>query len=237
MLTLGYKHYVAQGGDWGSIILRSVALQHPEAVVGLHINFPVAPPPKITKNPLGLLYLAMGWLTEEEKKQGKRFQWFQKDNGYSKIQGTRPQTISHALMDSPIGMLSWIREKMYLASDDGFEWDKELTITWTMIYFLSQSSGQARIYKSATPTLMAEVLSKKISREVAFGISVFPRDVAFMTKWWADAVIAENITFWRTHPKGGHFPSVEVPDLLAADLTEFVQSRIPEERKKLLFEQ
>jgi pimeloyl-ACP methyl ester carboxylesterase len=237
MLTLGYKHYVGQGGDWGSLILRSMALQHPEAMVGLHINFPVAPAPKVTKNPLGLLYLAMGWLTEEEKRQGERFQMFQKDNGYSKIQGTRPQTISHALSDSPIGMLAWIREKLFMGSEDYYDWDKELMITWTMIYLLSHSSGHARIYKAATDTLVPEVLEKKISGEVALGISMFPKDVAFMTRWWAEAVIAEKVTFWRVHDKGGHFPSVEVPALLTMDLTEFVQFQIPEERKKLLYGQ
>ena len=112
-----------------------------------------------------------------------------------------------------------------------------MVITWTMLYLFAQSSGQARIYKSVMETLVPEVLERKISGEVSVGASVFPKDVAFMTRWWAESVIAERLVFWREHDKGGHFPSVEVPEALEEDLIAFVKGCIPEGRKRLLYGQ
>lgn len=237
MLGLGYTTFVGQAGDWGSFVLRSLAIQFPSSFAGLHINFPIALPPSPLKHPLALFYLAIGWLTPSEKKQLERMQWFMTHgNGYSRIQGTKPQTLSHALLDSPIGMLSWIREKMVGAVELDYVWDKEEVITWTMFYLLSNSAGHARLYKAAAETVKDEVLTSIIPWEVPVGISVFPRDVGFLTKWWAEASLAENVTTFKVHEKGGHFPSVEVPESLIADVLEFVET-IPEERKKLLFGQ
>ncbi|TFK26520.1 epoxide hydrolase domain-containing protein [Coprinopsis marcescibilis] len=235
MVALGYKHYVAQGGDWGSLVLRSVALQYPEAVVGLHINFPIALPPSPLKNPLALFWLAIGWLSPEEKRRIERMKWFlTEENGYSRIQGTKPQTISFGLLDSPIGLLAWIREKMQNAVEPDYVWDKERVITWTMFYLLQNSSGTARLYKAGGPQSMRrDILQNKISSQVAFGASSFPYDIGFLTKWWAQASLADNITFWKVQDKGGHFPSVEVPELLIKDILDFVHT-IPVERKKLL---
>ena len=49
------------------------------------------------------------------------------------IQGTKPQTISYALADSPLGMLAWIRDKMEMLIGDNFTWDDETVITWAMV--------------------------------------------------------------------------------------------------------
>lgn len=38
MLKLGYDRYFVQGGDWGSLMVRSVALRYPEHVKALHCN-------------------------------------------------------------------------------------------------------------------------------------------------------------------------------------------------------
>lgn len=235
MQTLGYNQYVGQGGDWGSFILRSMAISFPDACAGIHLNFVLAIPPSPLKNPLTLLWLALRWFTPEEKTKLARMQWWMKDeSGYSKIQGTKPQTISYALMDSPIGMLAWIREKIEGLVDPDFVWSKEVVITWTMLYLLSGSAGHARIYKQAT-VLKGEVLDKAISKDVAFGASCFPRDVGYIPRWWAQVGIAENIVFWREHKKGGHFPAVECSDVLTADFLEFVET-IKGKRRQALIE-
>jgi hypothetical protein len=38
-------------------------------------------------------------------------EWQQRSGAYLQLQGTRPQTIAHALADSPAGLLAWIVEK------------------------------------------------------------------------------------------------------------------------------
>ncbi|KAF9049965.1 epoxide hydrolase domain-containing protein [Panaeolus papilionaceus] len=234
MLKLGYTHYIGQGGDWGSFIQRSIAIAHPEACLGIHLNMIMALPPAPTQNPLTLLWLILRWFTDEEKKRLGRMKWWMDDeSGYSRIQGTKPQTISLALLDSPVGMLSWIREKLEALITPGYIWDKEKVITWTMLYLLSDSSWHARIYKESIPGLRQQVLEKKVPSGVAFGASMFPYDVGYVPVWWAKASVAENITLWKEHDKGGHFPSVEYPSLLMNDIWEFVGG-LPASTRQLL---
>jgi hypothetical protein len=234
MLKLGYSQYIGQGGDWGSLILRGIALSYPNSCRGIHINMVVSLPPKPLQNPLTLLWLVIRWLSPQEKHQLGRLQWFLKnETGYSAIQGTKPQTVSYALLDSPVGMLAWIREKLEPVVTPGYIWDKEMIITWTMFYLLSESSGHARIYKESKATLNDQVLSKKIPGKVAFGASAFPYDIGYVPLWWAKATIAENIVFWKENERGGHFPAVECGEVLKADVWEFVGS-LPQETRDAL---
>lgn len=225
MLTLGYPKYIGQGGDWGSLIIRSMAQEYPGSCLGILLNFIVSLPPSPLKNPLTLLWLVTRWFTPDQKKRLSRMQWWMKEeSGYSRIQGTKPQTLSYGLTDSPIGMLAWIREKLDSLVEPGYQWDKETIITWTMFYLLSKSSWHARIYKEAIPALRHQVLEKRVPAKVAFGASCFPYDVGYVPIWWAKATLAENIVLWKEHDKGGHFPSVECGDVLKEDILEFVGS-------------
>jgi len=45
MLALGYGKYVAQGGDWGSMIARIMGLEYPDACVAVHVNMVVSGAP------------------------------------------------------------------------------------------------------------------------------------------------------------------------------------------------
>jgi pimeloyl-ACP methyl ester carboxylesterase len=224
MQNLGYTHYIAQGGDWGSMISRLIALQYPDACVGCHINFIYTQPPSALRHPLEYLYVLLGWFTPEEKKRFARLQWFLKyEFGYTHIQQTKPQTLSYGLLDSPIGMLAWIMDKLHIAVEPDFMWDNEVVITWAMLYLIAGSAGHARIYKEAATTLTEELYSKRISSKVPFGFSAFPFDVGYVPQWWARATVAENIVFWKNHEKGGHFPSCERPAELEDDIQEFVR--------------
>ncbi|KAF8650423.1 hypothetical protein AX16_005228 [Volvariella volvacea WC 439] len=236
MLKLGYSHYIAQAGDWGSLIIRSVAIQYPEACVGIHINFPISNIPSFLKNPITCLWLFLRWFTPDEKKKLGRLLSFRKtEMGYQQIQSTKPQTISYGLLDSPIGMLAWIREKLELPVGPGFELPKDLPITWTMLYLLSNSAGHARLYKEGVPKVNESILSKKVPGNVAMGVSCFPYDVAYIPEWWGRATLGDNIVLWKEHSEGGHFPSVECPELLKADIREFVE-KIHGNRWKQLIE-
>ncbi|KAF9529180.1 epoxide hydrolase domain-containing protein [Crepidotus variabilis] len=234
MLKLGYPKYIAQGGDWGSMILRSMAQRHPESLIALHINMIFVNRPSIWQ-PVVLLKLILRMLTDIEKTRLGRLQDFmKKEAGYFSIQGTKPQSLSYGLMDSPLGMLAWIREKLEYLAEPGYVWDKELIITWTMLYLLSNSAWNARIYKSSgADTLPQLVLNNPIPASVTFGASFFPYEVGYVPRWWAEGSVANNIVFWKEHEKGGHFPSVELPDVLISDILEFF-SLIPEAKKKSL---
>jgi hypothetical protein len=216
------------------MVSRAMALAYPEYCLAIHLNMIIGLPPSPFKNPLTLLWLVLRWFTPEEKKRLGRMQWWMKEeSGYSRIQGTKPQTISYGLQDSPVGMLAWIREKLEALIQPGYIWDKERVITWTMLYLLSESSWHARVYKEAIPALRTQVLDKCIPAKVAFGASCFPYDVGYIPIWWAKATVAKNIVFWKEHEQGGHFPSVECGDVLKQDIWDFVGS-LPAETQRLL---
>ncbi|KAF9529179.1 epoxide hydrolase domain-containing protein [Crepidotus variabilis] len=237
MVQLGYPKYVGQGGDWGSMILRSMAQKRPESLVAVHLNLVFAGVPSIW-HPFVLMKLILRMFTEDEKKRLGRMQnYLTHEIGYATIQKTKPQSLSYGLLDSPVGMLAWIREKLNNWSEPDYVWDKEVVITWTMLYLLSNSAWHARLYKSSLPDLHPQlILNQSIPSTVAFGASLFPAEIAYVPRWWAQGSVADNIVFWKEKQKGGHFASVEVPDALKKDLLEFV-NLLPKATKVSLREQ
>lgn len=230
MQALGYTKYMAQGGDWGSLIVRFIAVQFPESCIAVHVNMLASGPPVWYKNPLSLAYLVWWAIWQDKSKVGGmlgRMLWWQKEEGgYLEIQGTKPLTVSYGLVDSPIGMLAWLRDKMQHLTDDDWVWEEEEVITWTMLYLIPGTSGAAQIYKNSKGKKLeslTEYLSKPISKDVDFGVSIFPKEVFNVPRWWAACTVANNIAFWKEHDKGGHFPSVEKPDVLVTDIREFTK--------------
>ncbi len=49
MKRLGYKRFVAQGGDWGNAVTEQMALLAPPELIGIHTNMPAAVPPDLDK--------------------------------------------------------------------------------------------------------------------------------------------------------------------------------------------
>ncbi|KAH7034766.1 epoxide hydrolase domain-containing protein [Microdochium trichocladiopsis] len=231
MTALSYDKFMVQGGDWGSIISRFLAANHPDNCRAIHLNALISGPPSPIWNPvaMGKLVLAVatgGWgLTEFEKRGLGRMQWWNKyENGYQAIQGTKPQTIAYGLSDSPFGLACWMREKVQFLTDDDFEWDDEQVITLAMPHIINGTPGHAEIYKwipKNEERSLLEAFKKVIPRQVSFGASMFPKDILYIPEWWARANVAENLIFWKEHKMGGHFPSIERPATLVADIREF----------------
>jgi pimeloyl-ACP methyl ester carboxylesterase len=141
MIALGYNKYVAQGGDWGSMISRALGTYHgPENCVGVHVNMIIGGLPSLLKAPLTMGRLVFsfatgyGWGSGQAAEMMKRMNWWREEEaGYQQIQGTKPITVGTALNDSPFGMMLWIRDKLHYLVDDDFTWDDETVITWSMV--------------------------------------------------------------------------------------------------------
>ncbi|KAH6686285.1 epoxide hydrolase domain-containing protein [Plectosphaerella plurivora] len=233
MGVLGYGKFMLQGGDWGSIISRILAASHPESVKAMHLNGVVSGPPSPLKHPLAiarllLAYVTGGWgLNEYQAKGLQRTQWFMThEAGYQAIQGTKPQTLAYGLTDSPFGMACWLHEKVHYLVDDDFTWEHEEIITLAMPYIINGTPGHAEVYKwipkNGENSLMEAL--RTIPASVTCGASLFPKDVLYVPEWWARCNVAENLTFWREHRIGGHFPSLERPATLVADVREFTKT-------------
>src|SRR3954465_7321548 len=106
MNRLGYTRYVAQGGDVGAAVTDTMAIQAPDGLIGIHLNFLRRPPPEVAAA------IFAGAPEPEGLTQGERqaFDPFRTQfrKGYIAEQGQSPQTIGYALTDSPVGLASWI---------------------------------------------------------------------------------------------------------------------------------
>lgn len=153
--VLGYdKGFVTQGGDFGSFISRSIAIQYPNLVIAQHLNmFPVRPP-TMTSAPLTYLRwcLSSVFYSPFEKESVRVRRNFETDqSGYLEQQKTRPQTLGFALGDSPVGLLAWFVEKFHDWVDvdrNGNLSDTDI-IDLVMMHWIQGATPGLRFYREA----------------------------------------------------------------------------------------
>ena len=102
MLRLGYERYIAQGGDWGSLVTHAVLLHPDTHCLAGHVNLPLVLPDEHTMS---------GSDPAEQPTLAAAMHYQDHESGYSKQQSTRPQTLAYGLADSPAGQMAWIIEK------------------------------------------------------------------------------------------------------------------------------
>ena len=213
MAQLGYDSYIAQGGDWGSMISSQMGRQDPEHCRGVHLNMIFAMPPEGEENP-------MEGVTEAELQAMQRSEQFNKEGmGYFHIQSTKPQTLAYALNDSPVGVAGWIVEKFRAWSDCGGEVEKiytkdEILTNIALYWFTGTPGSSARIYYE---TMHSEQDTSRV--EVPTGAAIFPVELVRAPRRWAD--LSYNIVHWSEMERGGHFAAMEVPKLFVQDVRAF----------------
>lgn len=215
--VLGYETYLAQGGDWGGAISSWLGYEHAPACSAIHINILTM---RHKDAPQG----------EEELAWAARFEQDQIiQNGYRTQQATKPQTLSYAMMDSPVGVAAWILEKMHGWSDlrdNDIEsvYSKEQLLTNIMVYIITRTFNSASWIYYGRREEGGRVLSPEGRRvEVPTGCAVFPKELLE----WPPRSYAEriyNITQWTEMPRGGHFAAMEEPDLLVNDIRKFART-------------
>lgn len=212
--TLGFTTYFAAGGDLGTLITKSLAVQFPESVKAIHltdVGYPDGSEDWSTMSP-------------EEQQFGSFIQnWMFTEGGYNLIQSTKPQTLGYALNDSPVGLASWILEKFYAWSDHGGNlensFSKDELITNIMIYWVTQSiNSSIRTYAENAMSRFGKGLRSSEYVTQPTGISLFPNEGQF-PKAWADRMA--NVTSLNIMNKGGHFAPMEVPEIYASEVREF----------------
>jgi pimeloyl-ACP methyl ester carboxylesterase len=214
---LGYKQFVAAGGDIGSRVARLLALAHPELLIGIHLtdigfSREVAFPPDVP-NPS----------QAEQRFLGSVMGWFFQEGAYAAIQSTKPQTISYPLNDSPVGLAGWIVEKFRSWSDcDGdIErcYTKDELLSNIMIYWVTETIGStARLYLEDGRTAPQLQVGQYI--EVPAGVATFPKDLVYPPRELGERFL--RVKHWTQMPRGGHFAALEQPQLLAEDMRAFI---------------
>ena len=208
MIGLGYEHFGAQGGDWGSAITTALGGRHPQNCIGIHLNM-VSSRPQIEGEP-----------TDEEKAALNSADYYRKwDSGYSTQQRTRPQTLGYGLSDSPAGQLAWIVEKFWSWTDNQGVPDDALNrdemLDNVMLYWVSNTAASsARLYWESFGSF------RQPQVEVPTGVAHFPKEIFSPVRSWAESTYTD-IRQWTKMPKGGHFAAFEQPDLFVEDVRSF----------------
>ncbi|KAG8858263.1 hypothetical protein FRB96_005393 [Tulasnella sp. 330] len=143
MKRLGYSHYITQGGDWGALIARGLALWHQESCRAILVNMFVLHPSLLLWNPRLLLKTILGFLGAPggypaiQINNLKGVFEFQKTGAaYQKIQSQKPQSLGFAMTDSPAGLLAWVREKYHAWAEEGYQWTNDDLCMFTMLYWI-----------------------------------------------------------------------------------------------------
>jgi pimeloyl-ACP methyl ester carboxylesterase len=225
MERLGYRRYGAQGGDWGAAISRELGRTRPDQIIGVHLN--LIPGSGAAGEP-DADELAVLSPAERERALAswrRNREWERERTGYAAIQSTRPQTLAYGLTDSPVGQLAWIVEKFkeWTDSRDRPEdaVDRDQLLTDVMLYWLTGTAGSsARIYYERAH---ADYWGDPPEPSTApTALAVFPRENFIPLRHIAERT--NTIVRWTEYDRGGHFPAMEEPDLLVADVRAFFRT-------------
>lgn len=211
MTALGHERFAIRASDVGAGIARQICLSAPDRVTRLHISgtnpfVPPKLPPDLSPEEEAFVEAARAWNLAE--------------GGYAHMHVTKPQTVAHALLDTPVGLASWILEKFRAWGDiDGdpvARFGRDALLTNLTIYWATGTIGSSmRLYfeNVRDPGKMGRV-------EVRTGALMGPADMFPTPRAWAER--AYNIISWNEAEAGGHFLEWEEPDAVAHDLCEFL---------------
>lgn len=220
MERLGYRHYVAQGGDWGDAVTEQMALLTPPGLLGIHVNMPATVPDEVAKALTVGGPPPAGLSTDERKAYDQLDTFYKHGLGYAIEMANRPQTL-YGIVDSPVGMAAWMidhDEKSYQLIARVFDGHREgltrddILDNATLYWLTNTSISAARLYWESKLAFFAP---KNVTIPVA--VSVFPDELYEAPQSWAQRAYPQLIHYNRL-PQGGHFAAWEQPELLTSEL-------------------
>ena len=217
MHRLGYRRYGVHGTDLGAGVAGALSAVDAQSVVGVHVASD--PQTAVTFSMFTGDPASREGLTDAERQRVEAMkQAGIDDQGYLRIQTTRPQTLAYALTDSPAGQLAWIVEKFQRWTDSAAALpeqavDRDLLLLNVTLYWLTRSGASSAhvLYDGMHAQDWAE------AGGAPTGWAVFGSDS--VTRKLLDP--ERTIEHWTEFDRGGHFPAMEVPDLLVGDLRKF----------------
>jgi pimeloyl-ACP methyl ester carboxylesterase len=222
MKRLGYTKFVAQGGDWGAVIVDLMGVQAAPELLAIHTNMPGIFPAEIDAAAFSGKP-APSDLSADEKVAYERLQFvYQKGIGYGYQMGLRPQTL-YGIADSPVGLAAYFLDhdarsyeliaRAFAGESEGLTRDDildNITITWLTNTALSG----ARLYWEYFG-YGGYFNAKGVKIPVA--VSVFPDELYPAPRSWAQQAYPKLIHF-NNLPKGGHFAAFEQPKLFSEEV-------------------
>jgi len=214
MARLGYENFLAQGGDWGSLITINLGASYPDRVEAIHVNMLSVQPSALgVDDPMSLL-------DERGRETVQEVRSFQgEETGYQEIQSTKPQTLAYGLTDSPAGLAGWVLEKFQTWADGGLEaFERDRLLDNLTTYWVTETiNASTRLYYETDTES-----SLPASVDVPTGHARYPGEIYKTPRPWAERVY--DVVHWAELNEGGHFAAMEVPEVFVSDLQEWLRA-------------
>ena len=220
MKRLGYTQFVAQGGDWGGLVVDLMGAQAAPELLGIHTNMAGTVPPEVDQAAFTGAPPPAGLSAEERQTYDQLAFFYKVDLAYAQQMGTRPQTL-YGIADSPVGLAAWILDhdtrslrliaRVFDGQSEGLTRDDVLD-NITHYWLTNTGVSSSRLYWE---NKLAFFAPKKVAIPVV--VSVFPDDLCPAPRSWAEKAYPKLIQY-RRHDKGGHFAAWEQPKLLVDDM-------------------
>jgi len=227
MRNLGYKKFVAQGGDWGNAVTENMGLQAPPELLGISTNMAATVPPEIDAA-IGAGKPKPADLTADESRAWDQLGFFYKNGlGYANEMSLRAQTL-YALADSPIGLAAWILDhddasqkmisRVFAGQHEGLSRD-DILDNITMYWLTNTAVSSARLYWDNAHTLPPGGFFSVRGVKIPVVVTVFPDEIYAAPRTWAEKAYAKMI-YYEKFPKGGHFAAWEQPEYFVSAMRD-----------------
>jgi pimeloyl-ACP methyl ester carboxylesterase len=227
MKRLGYTRFVAQGGDWGALIVDQMAAQAPPELLGIHTNLPFAVPLDIARAAQAGAPPPSDLSAEERRAYDQLVFVYKHGLGYAIEMGQRPQTL-YGIADSPVGLAAWFLDhddrslklisRVFDGHPEGLTRDDVLdnvTLTWLTNTAISGARLYWENFGNVPEGKVPFFLHGNVSIPVA--VSAFPDELYQTPRSWAERAYPK-LVYYKKHDKGGHFAAWEQPQLLSEDV-------------------
>jgi len=228
MKRLGYERFVAQGGDWGGLVVDMMAVQGAPELIGIHTNMPGAVPADVW-NAVAAGGPVPTNLSDEERQRFEKLKgWFAKEVGYAIQMALRPQTL-YGIADSPVGLAAWMIDHDLLSYQaisrlfvDGTPYGAmtrdDVLDNITLSWLTTTGISAGRLYwENRLPFFEPKGVS------IPVAVSVFPDEIDAAPRSWAERAYPKLIHYNQLDA-GGHFAAWEQPKFLVEELRTGLKS-------------
>lgn len=226
MTRLGYKRYVAQGGDWGAFVVELMGVQAPPGLLAIHTNLPGILPADVDAALSAGSPAPAGLSAEEKREYEKLLKTLHEHVSYGRIMAARPQTL-YGISDSPVGLAAWLLDHDDIkgqpagavvealerrSSASGELTRDELLDNITLFWLTNTGISASRLYWEYKGTYWGARGVK-----IPAAVTVFPNEQYAAPRSWTERAFPKLIYYNRVD-RGGHYAAWEQPQLFANEL-------------------